>query len=353
MVYNVGIIGTGFGEKVHLPSLKHHPEFNPVIIAGRNEEKAKKIADENGIKYTTNWKEMLTDDSLDIITVSTPPYLHYEMGKAVLESGKHLLLEKPTTTTALMAKELAYLAEDKKLVAMMAHEFRWVPARNMLRKLVREDKVVGELREIHFNQFYAWLASPNNPKFGWLWDSRYEGGMLGALGSHMVDMIRSTTGLEFQDVQGRVYRRTPMREDNEGKMVRQTADDGFLCEFTLENNVTGILNASGTVGPSPPSRLLLSGTQGTVYLEGNDLYFGTQGGEFEKIDVVPELQINMELSDKDNRIPPFMKLLDQLAESMKIGKSLSPSILDGYKNQQIVDGIRESHRLNTRITIID
>ena len=208
MVYNVGIIGTGFGAKVHLPSLKYHPDFNPVIIAGRNEDKARKIAEEHGIKFTTNWKELLDDDSLDIITVSTPPYLHYEMGKAVIDSGKHLLLEKPTATTALMAKELAYLADEKKLVALMAHEFRWVPERNMLRKLVLEDKVIGELREVHFNQFYGWLASPNNPKFGWLWDSRYEGGMLGALGSHMIDMIRSTTGLEFRDIQGRVYRRT-------------------------------------------------------------------------------------------------------------------------------------------------
>lgn len=353
MVYNVGIIGTGFGAKVHLPSLKYHPEFNPVIIAGRNEDKAKKIADEHGIQYTTNWKELLSDDSLDIITVSTPPYLHYEMGKAVLDSDKHLLLEKPTATTALMAKELAYLSDEKKLVALMAHEFRWVPERNMLRKLVLEDKVIGELREVHFNQFYGWLASPNNPKFGWLWDSRYEGGMLGALGSHMIDMIRSTTGLEFRDIQGRVYRRTPMREDNEGNMVKQTADDGFLCEFTLENNVTGILNASGTVGPSPPSRLLLSGTKGTVYLEGSELFVGMQGGEFESIDVATELQINKEHSDQDNRIPPFLKLLDRLDESLKIGKSLSPSIFDGYKNQQVVDAVRESHKLNTRITIID
>jgi len=223
----------------------------------------------------------------------------------------------------------------------------------MLRKIVCQEKMIGELREVHFNQFYGWLASPTNPKFGWLWDSIYEGGMLGALGSHMIDMIRSTTGLEFRDVQGRVYRRTPMREDIEGKMVKQTADDGFLCEFTLDNNVTGVLNASGTVGPSPPSRLLLSGSKGAVYLEGKDIYFGAQGGEFEKVDISPELQISMDHSDQDHRIPPFLKLLDQLAKSLKIGKSLSPSIFDGYKNQQVVDAVRESHRLNTRITIID
>jgi predicted dehydrogenase len=353
MAYNVGIIGTGFGAKVHLPSLVYHPEFNPLVIAGRNEEKAKKIADEHNIQYTVNWKDLLINDDLDIITVSTPPYLHYEMGKAVLNSGKHLLLEKPTTSTALMAKELAYLAQDKNLVAMMAHEFRWVPARNMLRKLVREDKVIGKLREIHFNQFYGWLASPTNPKFGWLWDSKYDGGMLGALGSHMIDMIRSTTGLEFLDVQGRVYRRTPLREDGDGKMVKQTADDGFLCEFTLEGNVTGILNASGTVGPSPPSRLLLSGTDGTVYLEGSDVFVGKQGGEFEKVEIAPELEIDMQYKDKDHRIPPFLKLLDQFADAMKSGKSLTPSIFDGYKNQQIVDAVKESHRFNTRVNILD
>ncbi|OLS26143.1 MAG: 4-carboxy-2-hydroxymuconate-6-semialdehyde dehydrogenase [Candidatus Heimdallarchaeota archaeon LC_2] len=353
MVHNVGIIGTGFGAKVHLPALIHHPDFKPLVIAGRNKEKADKVATEYGIKSTTNWKDLLENDDLDLITVSTPPYLHYEMGKAVLQSGKHLLLEKPTTTNAAMAKKLVTLAEDKNLIALMAHEFRWVPSRNMLRKLIFEDQVIGKLREIHFNQFYGWLASPTNPKFGWLWDSKYDGGMLGALGSHLIDMIRYITGLEFLEVQGRIYRRTPLREDNSGKMVKQTADDGFLCEFKMENGVTGVLNASGTVGPSPPSRLLLSGFEGTIYLEGDDIFVGKQGGEFVKVDILEELLINMEHSKQDHRIPPFIKLLDQLSKSLQLGKSLSPSIFDGYKNQQVVDAIKQSHKLNTRITILD
>ena len=50
MTYNVGIIGTGFGAKVHLPALIYHPDFKPVIIAGRNKEKAEKIAAEYNIK---------------------------------------------------------------------------------------------------------------------------------------------------------------------------------------------------------------------------------------------------------------------------------------------------------------
>jgi hypothetical protein len=61
----------------------------------------------------------------------------------------------------------------------------------------------------------------------------------------------------------------------------------------------------------------------------------------------------MEHKDKDHRVPPFLKLLDEYAEAMKLGKSLTPSIFDGYKNQQVVDAVKESHKLNTRITILD
>lgn len=61
MVTAVGIIGTGFGQTVHLPAFQHHNKFEVISIAGRNEEKAMKIAQTAGIEHTTNWQNFLTD----------------------------------------------------------------------------------------------------------------------------------------------------------------------------------------------------------------------------------------------------------------------------------------------------
>lgn len=100
MTYRVGIIGTGFGTKVHYPAFRAHKKFNVVSIAGFNSEKTMKIATNLSIKGYSDWEELIRNDGLDLIAITTPPYLHYQMAKYALEMGKDLLLEKTTTSTA-------------------------------------------------------------------------------------------------------------------------------------------------------------------------------------------------------------------------------------------------------------
>ncbi|MCH8906590.1 MAG: Gfo/Idh/MocA family oxidoreductase [Candidatus Heimdallarchaeota archaeon] len=353
MVIKVGIIGTGFGAKVHLPAFQRHDKFQVVSIAGRNEQKVKEIADNAGVESSTDWTQFLKDDRIDLIAVTPPPYHHYKMAKKTLLADKHLLLEKPTTTTALQARKLTTIAQDRNLIGMMAHEFRWMPDNKFLERLVVEDKIVGRLREVHVNLYNGFVASPENPPFRWLWDSRYDGGALGAGGSHYVDMIRTITGLEFINLSGHIYTRTELRKRDEGGYAKVTADDGFSLTFELENKVTGVLNVSWTVSPSPPSRIILSGDKGTVYQENRKLFSGSIGGEFEERSIHSELDLDMGLAEKDERIPPFLKLLDEVAKSIEDGVSYSPNLVDGWRNQQVLDATRKSHETNSRINIVD
>ena len=350
MTYSVGIIGTGFGTKVHLPALQAHEDFEVKIIAGRNPSKTEKIAAEAGIKGTTNWREILNQD-VDLITISTPPFLHYEMAMEVLQAGKHLLLEKPTTHSALQAQQLVSTSLNHNLVGMMCHEFRWLPHRNYLTHLVSEENIIGDLQEIHYNSYQSFAALSDNPKFGWLWDSRFEGGMLGALGSHLIDQIRATTQREFLTVSGYTTTRTQIRQDYHGEMQKVTADDGFGLFFEMDNDVRGVLTASATVSPALGSKFILSGDKGTVYNENDKIYFGEIGGSFEEVEIPSEFQIDTALQEKDRRIPPFLKLLDQVKLSLDDGKSLTPSLTDGWRNQLVVDAVRQSQATGQKISI--
>ncbi len=352
MTYKVGIIGTGFGAKVHLPAFQSHQEFEVEIIAGRDPDKTQGIAKAAGISYTTNWMDLLKIDGIDIVAISTPPYLHYEMARKSLLQNKHILLEKPTTTTALQAKELTTLAQDNNLIGMLAHEFRYMPGRRVISKILKED-MIGNLREIHGNYYYGFAASPENPKFGWLWDSRYDGGLLGAMGSHIIDMIRSTTNLEIKEVLGKLYTRVEKRRTNEGEMSKVTADDGFLIEFLMEGDVSGIVNMSGTLSPAPSSRIIFAGDEGTVYLEDEKVLFGKTGDRFEEMEIPDKFIMETGLIEKDRRIPPFLKLLDKLSKSLKEGRVTGPSLIDGWRNQQVLDATKLSFQTGNRIRIVD
>lgn len=343
---NVAVIGTSFGAKVHVPAFQHHPDFNVIAIAGRNSKKTAATADALGIEGTTNWQDFLFDERVDLIAVATPPYLHYEMAKAILNSGKHLLLEKPTTTHALEARELLTLAESQQLVAMMSHEFRWLPERFFFAQVLKER--IGELREIHANFYMSFASSSETPPYGWLWDERFDGGILGALGSHLIDYLRFASDMEFSQVKGNLFTRTKQRKDSAGNYQRVTADDGFAFNFTLSNGATGILNASASLHAAPPSQIIASGTEGTALLQGTDVFFAA-AKQFEQL-VIPTEYLLKDYG-ADYRINPYMKFLDQLSAALSNGSSRSPSLYDGWKNQQILDAVRISHTNGTAVNL--
>lgn len=346
----VGIIGTGFGSKVHLPAFTDHPDFEPVILCGRNAEKGEAIAKEYNVKFTTDWRTIAHDPEINLVAITTPPYRHFEMAKECLEHGKHILLEKPTTNNAKEAQQLFRLADEHNLIGLMAHEFRWEPSRQLVKKLLDEG-FVGNLREVSFYYHNNFAATAEKPFYGWLFDAKFDGGMLGASASHYVDLARYLTGYELSDVYGEIFTRQPTRKDRNGQLQKVTADDGYFVQGTLENGASLVINYSGTNAAPLPSRLIFSGDSGAVYIEGTDVYGAKLGEEYKKFDIPKEFDLDTKLRDKDVRIPPFLKLLNQVSRSLTEKKSLSPSLYDGWRNQQVLDGVRKSHYLGKKITL--
>lgn len=136
----VAVIGTGFGKKVHIPGFQNHPRTELVAVYNPNLGKAKAIADEYKILYAYNdLDKILRLPEVDAVSISTPPFLHYEMAKRALDAGKHLLLEKPMAMNATEVRELYHLAGKRNLVAMADFEFRFVPAWQLLAEHLQED----------------------------------------------------------------------------------------------------------------------------------------------------------------------------------------------------------------------
>ena len=103
----VAIVGTGFGQKVHIPAFQAHHQTQIIAVYHRDLAKAKAIAHTHQIPHATNdLAEIVAMPDLQGVSISTPPFLHHEMAQTVLNAGKHLFLEKPTTLTAAEAQRV-------------------------------------------------------------------------------------------------------------------------------------------------------------------------------------------------------------------------------------------------------
>lgn len=181
LAIGVAVVGTGFGEKIHIPGFQAHPRTQPIVVCNRDLDKARAIASTHNIPHAcSRLEDALTLPDVAAVSISTPPFLHYEMAKIALQAGKHVLLEKPMTLKANEARELFQLATDKGVVAMMDFEFRFIPAWQLLAEYLAEG-YVGQKRLVKIDWLVSSRADAQRP---WNWYAQKDkgGGALGAVG---------------------------------------------------------------------------------------------------------------------------------------------------------------------------
>ena len=103
--YRVGIVGSGFGVKAHLPALIAHPRFEVVALASPHSAEA--IAAARGIPH--NFKscaEMVNGCDLDAVVIASPPFAHEDDALAAMAAGKHVLCEKPLALNVGQAQRM-------------------------------------------------------------------------------------------------------------------------------------------------------------------------------------------------------------------------------------------------------
>jgi predicted dehydrogenase len=140
-----GIIGWGYwGPKIarNLDSLPH------IVVTKVADLDARRLTplsvSQPWIQTTTQVEDIFQSD-VDGIIIATPVRTHYQLAKQALLHGKHVLVEKPLTTSVAEAEELVALAEQQQRILMVGHTFEYNPAVNELRKLVQS----GDLGKIY------------------------------------------------------------------------------------------------------------------------------------------------------------------------------------------------------------
>lgn len=345
----VAVIGTGFGQKIHIPGLQIHHRTEVIAIYHRDLAKAEAIAQAHQISHAyQSLEEVLALPEVRAVSISTPPFLHYEMAKQVIEAGKHLLLEKPTTLNVQEAIDLYRLAKIHNVTATMDFEFRFVPAWQRLAELLAEG-YVGQKRLVKVDWLVASRADATRP---WNWYARKDqgGGALGAIGSHLFDYIAWL----FSPVQrlcGQLSTTISTRPDPvSGTAKPVDADDTCSLMMELADGTPCQACLSAVTYQGRGHWLEIYGDQGTLilgsdnpsdYVHGFKLW-GSQAGQ-----PLTELEIPERLAFPktyaDGRLSPFVRVVDQWVQGIDRGESLTPSLREGVYSQLLMDLTHQSN----------
>ena len=181
----IGVIGCrGFG-LFALQQFVQVPGVRLAGMAGTARPAALAAAQRYGLEDVVDVDRLLDLPAVDVVYISTPPFLHYEQSKLALAAGKHVICEKPLALTVEQADELVGLARrhDRLLVANLMQ--RYNPLFDIVGQVI-DRRPLGEFLHGYFENY---ASDENLPPEHWFWDREKSGGIFVEHGVHFFDML--------------------------------------------------------------------------------------------------------------------------------------------------------------------
>jgi predicted dehydrogenase len=267
------------------------------------------------------------------------------MALRALDAGRHVLCEKPMALSGAEAEEMLARGERARRVHVIDHELRFNPNRRKVRALI-EQGFVGAPRHVLLTAVNASRLDPAKP-WGWWFDETRGGGLLGAVGSHQVDLLRYWLG-EIEAATGTAVPFVPARPLPDGTGRRPvTADEFTTFALRFRSGPIGTVFLSCVATHAVGPRAEVWGDEGHLVLdEGERLWGAHRGGELQ------------ELTERETVTPPpgmeyvplwglsFVRLVEHLVQAVLDGAPVAPAATfrDGLAVQRVLDAVRRASR---------
>lgn len=351
----VAIIGCGgIANGKHMPSLTKLENVEIVAFCDVIVERAQKAAIDYGTseaKVYTDYKELLKDSTIEVIHVCTPNDSHADISIASLESGKHVMCEKPMAKTAADAKRMVAAAKrtGKKLTIGYNNRFR--PDSRYLKGVCE----ARELGEIYFAKAHA-IRRRAVPTWGvFLDEEKQGGGPLIDIGTHALDLTLWTmNNYEPKVVLGKTHRKLADSENAANAFgswnpEEFTVEDSAFAMIQMKNGATIVLETSWALNilDEKEAKCTLCGTLGGADMEDglrlngeknsrlytNSVMLNTSGVSFFKGEAESDAELEARLwieaivNDTDPVVLPeqalvVSEILEAIYESSKTGEAL-------------------------------
>lgn len=333
----VGLIGYGFsGESIHGPLLRASEEFELTTILSSNPQKVKSkfpIA-----KVVSDIEQLVADDNLDLIVITSPNLTHYPFAKKALMSGKHVIVEKPFVIHSKDAEELILIANENKKIITVFQNRRW-DNDFLTAKACMESGVMGEiyLFESHYDRY-----KPKVSTNSWRQQDLEGSGFLYDLGSHLIDQALHLFGLPET-----VYGDVCVQREN------GVVDDYF--HIVLGYGKLRVILHSGSIVKNSGPRFQVHGSQGSFIKYGLDSQEdalkqgklpGSASWGLDREDKYGELTINvgkLSLKGKIETIPgSYESFYNGMYESITEKLPASVSTTDAVNTIKVIEAVKKS-----------
>ena len=350
MTVRVGIIGTGFARRVQLPGLALVPGVRVTAIASGRRVTAEAVATEFQIpRVCDDGVELAAAPDVDLVIVSSTPPTHARFSIAALEAGKHVLCEKPMALNAAEAEMMLEVSRRRPGMAHIDHELRYEPNRREVRNLIQAE-TIGRVQhiELTLKPYLRGDGRPQTSSAPWTWwfDAGQGGGILGAVGSHLIDLCRFWTDSEITDVGGGVATFVPDREDAVGVRRAVTADDFASLVLRLGSGAVATITLSAVAHHGPGHFGQITGSHGTIILTGETkLETGPPGEPLRDVSVPDELWEKTTVNNMWSR--SFVRLMQDYVGILE-GRPATGSLAtfhDGLAVQRVMDAARTGGRV--------
>lgn len=241
------VIGTGFIGTVHVEALRRIGV--PVTgVLGSSPERGAEAAAELGLpRAYGSLAELLSDDAVQAVHVTSPNWLHHPQVKQVVAAGRHVVCEKPLAMTSAESAELVALAAASGLVCAVNFNIRFYPVNQHAARFV-SDGSVGDVRLVSGHYLQDWLLHDTD----WNWRlEKAKGGALravGDIGSHWLDLTTFITGRRVEAVMADLATFIPLRQRPAGPVATfstERAGETIPVEIDTEDVATILLRFEG------------------------------------------------------------------------------------------------------------
>lgn len=257
----LGYIGTGIAPRdLHWPAiLQLENKFSITAVCNRTRNKAEDFAALTGAKTIyENAEQLLLDDAIDAVVITTPIELNFEMALMALQSNKHLLIEKPLASSVAEAKMLVRQEEGHEKVAMLAENFRYHPAIREIKQLI-DINAIGQIHSFFWNG-YSLLIPGDKYATPWRLHNQYPGGYVMDGGIHNIAALRMLFG-------------EPSQTSSVTKTINPAIGtiDTLNAQFAYAEDIHGQLNLCFSSKGYLENKLVIMGTEGTVIFENDSV----------------------------------------------------------------------------------